>query len=236
MNKACQERKDQMIKLHLGCGTRYLNGYINIDYPQSEHTVQNQLVADRYEDITGLRFANGVVDEVRLHHVFEHFTRQIALALLCRWTDWLRPGGTLRIETPDVMASARRLVLPWMSEKKKQQIVRHLFGSHEAKWAGHWDGWYQDRFNMTLSVLGYSNLKFKCNSWGALHNIEVIATRNTQLFSLVDYENIVYDLLKDSLITHISRRSIHDVADSEMAMLDVWMREWKEAYLVNSEQ
>ena len=29
-----------MTRLHLGCGTRYLDGYVNIDYPPSEHTVR----------------------------------------------------------------------------------------------------------------------------------------------------------------------------------------------------
>src|SRR5512139_881733 len=106
-----------MTKLHLGCGTRYLDGYVNIDHPPSEHTVQHALVADRYADINDLHYPAGEIDEVRLHHVFEHFPRQIALALLCRWTDWLKPGGLLRIETPDAMASAWALISPLTSDR-----------------------------------------------------------------------------------------------------------------------
>ena len=219
-----------MTKLHLGCGTRYLDGYVNIDYPASEHTVQHALVADRRADITKVIYPTSTVDEVRLHHVFEHFPRQIALALLCRWAEWLKPGGLLRIETPDVMASAWALISPLTSSSKRYQIVRHLFGSHEAGWAAHWDGWYKDRFRHTLTALGFRDLRFVKSRWGATRNIETLATRGDKKFTLQEYRKIVKDLLAKSLVTHRSRWAFNMVADSEQAMLEVWMREWEQAY------
>lgn len=220
-----------MTRLHLGCGTRYLKGYVNIDYPPSEHTVQDQLVADLYADITRLHYSTGSIDEIRLHHVFEHFPRQIALALLCRWCDWLSPGGVLRIETPDVMGSAWALVSPFSSSRRKQQIVRHLFGSHEAAWAAHWDGWHKERFNHTLTMFDYPRRKFVRSRWGALYNIEVVAIRGTRTFDFSEYERIVESILRESLITHLSMRSMHEIAESELAMLAVWMSEWRMAYI-----
>lgn len=224
-----------MKKLHLGCGTRYLNEYINIDFPPTQHTVQEHLVADRYEDICTLCFQNGSIDEVRLHHVFEHFPRQTALALLCRWTDWLKQGATLRIETPDLALCARTLAFPWVSDNKKSQVVRHLFGSHEAAWAVHWDGWYKERFKRTLSLLGYENIRFERNRYEkVLHNIEVFATRNAKKFSLAEYEALVSKLLGDSLITHATKHSACEIAESEKIMHSVWMSEWKTAYLFDA--
>lgn len=219
-----------MTKLHLGCGTRYLDGYINIDHPPSEHTVQHALVADRYVDISELNYPVGTIDEIRLHHVFEHFPRQLALALLCQWTDWLKPGGLLRIETPDVMASAWALVSPMTSNGARHQIIRHLFGSHEASWAAHWDGWYKDRFKKTLKALGFHDLKFVRSRWGATRNIEVLAIRGDKKFTLENYRSIVEGILAQSLVTHWSKSSLNAVAESEKAMLDVWMREWEQAY------
>lgn len=216
-----------MTKLHLGCGTRYLDGYVNIDHPPGEHTVQHALIADRHADITELTYPDGTIDEVRLHHVFEHFPRQIALALLCRWTDWLKPGGLLRIETPDVMASAWALVSPMTSSGARHQILRHLFGSHEAGWAAHWDGWYEDRFKDTLTALGFRDLEFIKNRWGETRNIEVLAIRGEKKFALDDYRCIVEKLLAKSLVTYGPK---HEVAGSERTMLEVWMGEWEEAY------
>jgi hypothetical protein len=43
------------LKLHLGCGERYLEGYVNIDYPASEHTVMS-VKPDRFADIHTLVF------------------------------------------------------------------------------------------------------------------------------------------------------------------------------------
>lgn len=219
-----------MTKLHLGCGTRYLDGYVNIDHPPTEHTVQHALVADRYSDITELSYPAGTIDEIRLHHVFEHFPRQLAMALLCHWTDWLKPGGLLRIETPDVMASAWALVSPMTSYGARHQIIRHLFGSHEASWAAHWDGWYKDRFKKTLKALGFHDLKFVRSRWGATRNIEVLAVRGDRKFTVDDYRSVVKGLLAQSLVTHWSKSSLNTVAESEKAMLNVWMREWEQAY------
>src|SRR3990172_7747840 len=64
------------IRLHLGCGENYFNGYINIDYPSSEHTVQERAAADIFGDITTLVFPSQSIDEIRSHHTFEHFNRQ----------------------------------------------------------------------------------------------------------------------------------------------------------------
>lgn len=224
-----------MTRLHLGCGTRYLDGYINIDYPPSEHTVQSEIKVDRYADILKLWYPKSSVDEIRLHHVFEHFPRQIALALLCRWNDWLVPGGLLWIETPDVMASARALVSPFTSENTRLQILRHVFGSHEAQWAAHWDGWYKSRFLKTLSALGYCRIEFIQSSWEALRNIEAKAHRGSATLGLEEYRPIVKRLLEQSLVTHKTRASSHSVAESEIRMLEVWMKEWEALYLARDD-
>lgn len=125
------------MKLHLGCGEKYLDGYLNVDFPSDNHTVQKKSVADRYCDVAKLDFAGESVDEVRLHHLFEHFSRPKALALLCRWTDWLKVGGKIHIETPDWDASILTYLSPLTSYDQREQILRHLFGSHEAPWAVH---------------------------------------------------------------------------------------------------
>lgn len=223
------------MKLHLGCGRSYLEGYINIDFPPADHTVQADLVADRYEDITKISFPNSSIDEIRLHHVFEHFSRPVALALLCRWRDWLKPGGVLRIETPDAAACFKLMKSPLYSFDSKQQVMRHLFGSHEAAWAVHADGWYKEKFIFTLNKLGFESMKFVSNRWGMLRNIEVIAQSEQRKFTAEEYRSAVYGLLQASTVRVRTENKIIPEG-SELQMLGVWMKMWKDAYEINEAQ
>lgn len=217
------------MKLHLGCGRKYLEGYINIDYPATEQTVQADLKADIYVDLTKLSYPFSSIDEIRLHHVFEHFSRPVALALLCRWRDWLKPGGLLRIETPDAMACFKSMINPLISFENKQQIMRHLFGSHEASWAIHCDGWYKDKFIIILETLGYENLSFEKNEWGYLRNIEVFAHKSEKDFGFDSYAPLVKKLLSLNLVKK-TRNDKEKTIMVEDEMLDVWMDIWKKAY------
>ncbi|MEK7224617.1 MAG: hypothetical protein AAB221_02925, partial [Bacteroidota bacterium] len=165
----------QPLRLHLGCGERHIDGYINIDYPPIEHTVQTKSASDVFADITALYFPDQTVDEIRLHHVFEHFDRPTALALLCRWNLWLKTGGSILIETPDFEASMVLIDSQQHSYNQKQGILRHLFGSHEAEWAVHKDGWYKDKFQHVLSGLGFDDIQFEFTEWQMTRNITVRA-------------------------------------------------------------
>lgn len=218
-----------MKKLHLGCGSRYLEGYVNIDLPAGAHTVQRNHVADLHADIRTLRYEPETVDEVRLHHVFEHFTRPVALALLCRWRDWLRPGGLLRIETPDAMASFRQMASPFTALADKHQVMRHLFGSHEGAWAIHCDGWFEKKFDLTLGSLGYEQVTFAKSRDGVLRNIEVVATRSGASFDTSAYSAAVERLLSMSTIG-AKLTEVGPASESEREMLKVWMDEWKSLY------
>ena len=218
-----------VVKLHLGCGQRYLHGYVNIDFPDSEHTVQAGLRADQHADITLISYPAASIDEIRLHHVFEHFDRPMALALLCRWRDWLKIGGLLRIETPDALACSKVLASPLCTFDKKQQVIRHMFGSHEAAWAVHRDGWYVQKFQLTLTTLGFNGLRFRKNHWGSLKNIEVWATKSAEGISAPEYCRRVKRLLTLSTV-RVKTRHPGVPEGSELELLDVWMNLWEQAY------
>lgn len=153
----------QPLRLHLGCGEQLFPGYVNIDYPSDEHNVM-KVKADYTADITQLDFPPQSVDEIRLHHVFEHFNRVTALAMLIKWQQWLKIGGKLHIETPDLMGSAEILTsnLPW---NVKMGAVRHLAGDQAASWAYHVDHWFPERYHRTLSRLGFSDINTKTSRW-----------------------------------------------------------------------
>jgi predicted SAM-dependent methyltransferase len=200
-------------RLHLGCGERYLEGYVNIDYPPSEHTVQRTSPADQLADITQLRYAPESIAEVRLHHVFEHFDRPTALRLLIDWHEWLMEGGRLTIETPDFERSARAFTMR-IGRGNRGTILRHVFGSHEAAWAVHWDGWYEQRYRHVLGALGYAALEFDKAKWRGTYNITVHAKRAGGSRDRDQQLAAARDLLRESLV---------DESESELRLLDEWV-------------
>ena len=198
------------LRLHLGCGETRLDGYVNIDYPQKHHNVMSTK-ADFSIDLTQLNFEEEVVDEIRLHHVFEHFSRVTALALLIRWHNWLKVGGKLHIETPDILGSAQTL-LSDVSLPTKMGVVRHLAGDQTADWGYHVDHWFPDRFDHTLRSLGYGDVQVRTWKWEKepyLSNLEVTA-RKTENRTLDTQLKIGYDLLWESTVDDVEKPS-HEI-------------------------
>jgi len=166
-----------MTKLHLGCGTTYLDGYVNIDYPESEHN-HIKPICDRYEDITKLSFEEGSIDEIRLHHVFEHFGRVQALALLIKWHLWLKVGGKLRIEVPDLTGCAEDIL--WGDSKTRMAAIRHMVGDQTARWGYHIEQWNDDRLLSTLKAIGFGGITTRRWRWDRepyLANVEAIGIK-----------------------------------------------------------
>lgn len=206
------------MKIHLGCGENYLKGYVNIDFPPTKHTVQNKNIADLHANIQSLQYKSESVEEIRLHHVFEHFTRPIACALLVSWRSWLKKGGILRIEVPDFDRTARSILNPFLSSKKKAVALRHIFGSNEAPWAVHYEGWSANRLTKILSSLGFNIQEIKRNSWKGTYNVEIIARRNNLKIEKEELEKRVKEFFSNFLI---------DNSSSEKELLEVWIKEYK---------
>ncbi|MDO8664763.1 MAG: methyltransferase domain-containing protein [Candidatus Liptonbacteria bacterium] len=152
-------KNELKLKLHLGCGEKYLSGYVNIDYPQSEHSVI-KVKADIYSDMLDLHYSENSVAEIRSHHLFEHFSRAEALALLMKWRRWLKPGGKLVIETPDFYGCAVAYAFA-LTQKRRMELGRHMLGSQEAKWAIHYDFWDASKFRYVFKKCGFGQVSIK---------------------------------------------------------------------------
>lgn len=226
------------MKLHLGCGEQYLKGYVNIDFPVSEHSVMKPK-ADVFADIRTLQYPAGSIEEIRSHHVFEHFSRAETLKLLKQWHGWLAVGGTLVIETPDFEGSIRKFL--HADIRTQSQLGRHIFGSQEAKWAYHLDGWYGKKFRFVLDRFGFKNIRVKrfsnrlaqkMNGWrpalnllGDLvpqyfyrkhggHKMPNVVVSAVKTPEAVDFESASREVLSLCL-----------VGGEDAPMLDVWMKE-----------
>lgn len=215
----------QPLRLHLGCGEQLLAGYVNIDYPPSEHNVMT-VTPDVYADITTIAVPDNTVDEIRLHHVFEHFNRVTALAMLIRWHRWLKPGGKLHIETPDLAGSARMLASP-ASYKHKMATVRHLAGDQAASWAYHLDHWFPERYQRTLEKLGFSSVQTASQSWPHKPHLSNVTATACKLMDRSEEEQLAAadELLWDSI-----------VSPSEQATVDVWRQQLRALVSSNAPQ
>lgn len=87
------------MKLHLGCGSRYIPGFVHIDAQSAPHV-----------DIVGLVERLPIEDSsaalIYASHILEHFGRFEYRAVLQEWFRVLQPNGILRLSVPDFAACA----------------------------------------------------------------------------------------------------------------------------------
>ncbi|MFI5735123.1 class I SAM-dependent methyltransferase [Kribbella sp. NPDC051587] len=93
-------RKEVAVKLHLGCGKKYIPGYIHIDAQPLPHVHHVRPV----EDLS--LFTDCSIEVIYASHVLEHFGRHEYLRVLKEWYRVLRPGGLLRVGVPDFRSIA----------------------------------------------------------------------------------------------------------------------------------
>ena len=92
--------KSLPIKLHLGCGTKFIPGFIHIDVVEDVH-INHQASACE------LPYPNDSVELIYASHILEHFGRWEIRSVLNEWYRVLAPGGILRLAVPDFAACAK---------------------------------------------------------------------------------------------------------------------------------
>lgn len=98
LSKFFLEKSMREMKLHLGCGKRYIKGYIHIDLADYPHIDYNH-------DIKTLpMFADNSVDLIYASHVIEYFDRFEVVEVLKEWRRVLKKDGILRLAVPDFEA------------------------------------------------------------------------------------------------------------------------------------
>jgi predicted SAM-dependent methyltransferase len=97
--KYLMEKNKKMLKLHLGCGSHLLPGWVNIGLTKPAKAAKG-LIWRKHNLLEPLPYANKSVDYIFTEHVLEHFTFKQATKLLKDWHRVLKPGGVLRIAVP----------------------------------------------------------------------------------------------------------------------------------------
>ena len=133
----------EIIKLNLGCASRPLAGYINIDlddldalkkrYPNIQFPEGIRIF--QY-DIFSLPYADGTVSEVRADSLLEHLSFLEEPKFFYEARRVLRPGGLLRITVPDF----EKTIELWI--KAKDDWRDFYSNTPEAIAQEHWFGNY----------------------------------------------------------------------------------------------
>lgn len=146
------------LKLHLGCGTVLLPGYVNIDGYETERRGWTEVRPDRILRVEELDYPADSVDEIYTAHTLEHLgATELKRALLC-WHRVIRPGGRLIVEVPDAEAIMRRL-LRQRSEEAKDLYYYLLHGTQEFEGEFHKGGFTYARLVRLLSAAGFEEFK-----------------------------------------------------------------------------
>jgi predicted SAM-dependent methyltransferase len=168
------------MKYHLGCGSSYLEGYCNVDFPPSNHNVNFDIKVDVYADVLTMKYVE--CEEIRSHHFFEHFNYFDTFVLLYKWTNCLMVKGKLVIDLPDLEELCKAYL--FNDTQTKFIVTRYMFGSHEADWAYHINGWSKDTLSYILTDIGYSIQNI--NKYGDFKNVK--PNCGITITSILDYK------------------------------------------------
>ena len=137
-------------RLHLGCGSRRAEGWVNLDIRFTRAT-------DFLDDLRHLRRVPAAwADEIYACHVLEHFDFVETQAVLRQWTRVLRPGGILRVSVPDM-------------DRITSQYQRHLQHFHtpgNEPWTGLIYGGQTDRYDFHKNGFNFTSLKHHLEALG----------------------------------------------------------------------
>ena len=109
-----------LIKLNLGCGSKILDGYDNIDLYITHPNIKNY-------DITSLPYEDDSVDEVLAEDILEHFPRLRWKSVLQEWVRVLKPGQLMMLQFPEAIEIFHRLINA-STQEEWEKWNRRLFG------------------------------------------------------------------------------------------------------------
>jgi predicted SAM-dependent methyltransferase len=133
------------LRLHLGCGQRRLDGFINIDVNPSSAT-------DYVADVARLPCRDNSVERIESYHMIEHIPLQAVTRLLEEWRRVLRPDGSLVIECPDVDQIMREYL-----DGREERLVG-VFGHQRFPGDTHLWGYNESRLRRLLQSVGFASV------------------------------------------------------------------------------
>lgn len=170
------------VRLHLGCGTVKLPGWINVDGEYMRHDPEVVI-----QDITKpFALTDNTVDEILTVHVVEHLSRQYVMPMFREFYRICRPGGSVAMEWPDLLKMCQEVVKHpdcfWTTDKRLvKRTVSGIYGDSARypdptmlhKW-----GYSAEAMCRMLQEAGFSRTEIQPNQYGKSSiDSRVVATK-----------------------------------------------------------
>lgn len=137
------------MKLHLGCGSKHIDGFINIDARELPEV-------DEIDDVkTLVKFDKESINLIYASHILEHITRLEYTNVLSRWYDLLKKDGILRIAVPDI----EKVFEHYSINKDLRSLRGFLWGGQSYGFNYHYCGWDFKTLCEDLESVGFKDIR-----------------------------------------------------------------------------
>lgn len=165
---------NKAVRLHVGCGSRIFDDYINVDGQYMAHDARVAI-----HDLTQpFPLPDNSVDEILSVHVIEHISRSRVAPMFQEWLRVLKPNGFVAIEWPDFLKMCREIAdnpscLFSNDRRVLKRTILGIFGDNERypdpvmwhKW-----GYSAESLEYLLKQQGFTSSRAEPNQYSKTPN------------------------------------------------------------------
>jgi len=171
---------EDKLRLHLGNGTVYLAGWLNVDITgllakdNPELVEQNKTTIEKYYkypfgknkgnnvtdvimDVRKLDFKDETVDEILNVNLIDHMKKEEFILVLTEWKRVLKPGGKLIIDVDDRQKQAE-ILTGAKTAAEIEWALRLIYCDHAREGRTHWWGYTPMYLKALLENAGFTHL------------------------------------------------------------------------------
>ncbi|MBD1884852.1 glycosyltransferase [Microcoleus vaginatus] len=203
---------DNLVNLHIGCGTHLKEGYSNIDqYVYASGVIQM--------DIFNLSFESDSVDEIFTEHMLEHIGKfEVPLALK-EWARVLKPDGKLVMNLPNLEWCMQQWLAKPEDERWGWQLDT-IFGLQTHSGEFHKTGFTAPRLQQLLKAAGFHNITIS-NYWSHAQSCFWVEASKGYFTSAVKcLASIVVPWWDHSELLELWEQNLQYLPDTEIIFID----------------